>query len=104
MSRRGYPGPGLTFSFAPPRAVPGAVRSASSGLVPTAARRLLPSALWPPCLAAAQRALPSQCRRHPQESGPGLRPLQPAGGDPLQGGRGKRGSNSSGHGPAPAKR
>lgn len=33
------------------------------------------------------RALPSQCRRHPYESGPGLHPLQPAGGDPPQRGR-----------------
>lgn len=103
MPQLGCTGPGLTFSFAPPRAAPGAVSAAGSGLVPTAAYRLPPSALWPPRLGAAHA--PSALVPAPSaQVGPGASSFAasrwgPAAARPL-----KHGSESPGHGPAPAKR
>lgn len=96
------PGPGLTFSFAPPWAEPGAPRTACHRPVPTAGRELPPSAP-PPTTTAGSRS--SRCaflcglRGQPQPGGPGAAAQQPAGGDRLHGRPGERGSS----GPAGAR-
>lgn len=85
MPRRGCPGPGAYFLF---RSASGRAWGCALSPGPHRSPRAPAVRTMATASCSCPRALLSQCLRRPHESGPGLRPLQLAGGDPPQRGRG----------------